>query len=145
MLWKVNILSSQIKDKFAPVEITKANILKDHAVERFTFGLQMLSKLCHLEQVLNQFHYALSVCTPEIFLKIGTLQPEMSAHERALDFYIELLRKDQLDENVPIDTIEKCDNYFSQIYPMHLQLEDLRDHTQVLTDSMKTYNAGEDF
>ena len=41
--------------------------------------------------------------------RMGTLYPEMSVHEKAgLDFYIDLLRKSQLDENVPIDNAEKC-------------------------------------
>ena len=142
MLWKINILSSQIKDKFSPVEITKANILKDHVVERFTFGSHMLLKLSSLELTLNQFHTALNCCNPESFLRMGTLYPEMSVHERAVDFYIELLRKDQLDENVPIETIEKSLTYFQQIFPLHLgQDPNLVNHGQVLSDSLKTYNA----
>ncbi len=142
MLWKVNILSSQIKDKFSPVEITKANILKDHVVERFTFGSHMLLKLSSLELTLNQFHTALNCCPAEAFLRMGTLYPEMSVHERAVDFYIELLRKDQLDENVPIETIEKSLTYFQQIFPLHLgQDANLVNHGQVLNDSLKTYNA----
>ena len=145
MLWKVNILSSQIKDKFSPVEITKANVFKNHEVERFTFGGHMILKLSSLELTLNQFHHALNSCSPETFLKMGTLYPEMSAHERAVDFYIELLRKDQLDENVPIETIEKCMNYFQQIYPLYLGQPGLLDHGQVLADCLKSYHAGKDF
>ena len=142
MLWKVNILSSQIKDKFSPVEISKANILKDHVVERFTFGSHMLLKLSSLELTLNQYHTALNCCSAEAFLRMGTLYPEMSAHERAVDFYIELLRKDQLDENVPIETIEKSLTYFQQIFPLHLGQDfNLVNHGQVLNDSLKTYNA----
>ena len=42
-------------------------------------------------------------------------------HEKSgLDFYIELLRKSQLDENVPIENAEKCLQYFQHIYPLHL-------------------------
>ena len=45
----------------------------------------------------------------ELHSRMGTLYPEMSVHEKAgLDFYIDLLRKSQLDENVPIDNAEKC-------------------------------------
>ena len=45
---------------------------------------------------LHQYNHALNTCSPEVFLKIGTLFPEMSAHEKSVDFYIELLRKDQV-------------------------------------------------
>ena len=73
---------------------------------------------------------------------MGTLYPEMSAHERAVDFYIELLRKDQLDENVPIETIEKCLNYFQHIYPLHMGQSGLLNYGQVLADCLKSYHAG---
>jgi dynactin 1 len=83
MTWKVNILSNQIKDKFSTVtEITKANVLKGHEVERFTFGCHMMLKLSCLEAILNQFEAALRTCSPETFLRMGTLFPEMSVHER---------------------------------------------------------------
>ena len=55
MLWKVTILSCQIKDKFTEVQVSKQNVIKDHEVERFTFGSHMQLKLSNLEMTLNQF------------------------------------------------------------------------------------------
>ena len=39
---------------------------------------------------------ALNKCSVEVYKKVGMLYPEMSVHERSLDFLIELLHKDQL-------------------------------------------------
>lgn len=39
---------------------------------------------------------ALKTCNIDLFLKIGTLLPEMAAHEKSLDYFIDLLRKDQV-------------------------------------------------
>lgn len=43
---------------------------------------------------------------------MGTLYPEMSVHERSLDFLIELLHKDQLDETVNVEPLTKAIKYY---------------------------------
>ncbi len=42
----------------------------------------------------------------------------------------------QLDENVPLDNVEKSLNYFQQIYPMHLGNEKI-DHAKLLNNHIK--------
>lgn len=39
---------------------------------------------------------ALDTCSVELLLKVGTLLPELAVHEKSIDFFIELLRKDQV-------------------------------------------------
>ena len=51
---------------------------------------------------------------------MGTLYPEMSVHEKGVDFYIDLLHKGQLDENVPLTNLEKTVSYLDTIFPLHL-------------------------
>lgn len=85
---------------------------------------------------LNEFSSAMSTCSPETFLRVGTLYPEMCVHERAVDFYIDLLRKNQLDETVPIDNLEKGLQYFQNIYPLHLGSEKI-DHPTFLRSHLK--------
>lgn len=145
MSWKVSILVTQIKEKFVSSDlvIDKSTLLKGHAVERYTFGSHMLHKLHCLTAVLKQYETALNTCGTQTFLKIGTLHPEMAAHEKAVDFYIDLLRKDQLDENVPLDNMERCLHYFMQIYPLHLNEEKL-DHGSYLADSLRAYSSAAD-
>ena len=143
IIWKVSILQGQIKDKFVgqeEVTIDKNALLKGHCVERFAFGNQMMFYLHCLTTALHQYDFALSTCSPETFLRIGTLFPEMSAHEKAVDFYIELLRKDQLDENIPLESIEKCLHYFQSVYPLHLAEEKV-DCTNHLANNLKVLNA----
>ena len=147
MIWKANILLSQLKEKFIMAAdvppIDKESLLKNnHAIDRYAFGGLMIHQLNQMASVLYNYHYALSTCSPATFLRVGTLYPEMSAHEKAgLDFFIELLRKDQLDENVPTEAVEKCIHYFQQVYPMHLA-EDVRmDHTNVLANHLKSLQS----
>ena len=137
MMWKADILISQLKENFsAPETIDKSTLLKGHDVDKYTFGTLLQSYLESLVAQLQQFSSALATCTPEIFLKMGTLYPEMSVHERSVDFYIDLLRKNQLDENAPIDAVEKSLNYFQHIYPLHLGTQKL-DHPSFLSTHVK--------
>lgn len=55
---------------------------------------------------------ALNRCSVEVYKKVGTLYPEMSVHERSLDFLIELLHKDQLDETVNVEPLTKAIKYY---------------------------------
>ena len=43
---------------------------------------------------------ALSTCSVELLLKIGTLLPELAVHEKVVDQFIQLLRKDQVTSRV---------------------------------------------
>lgn len=38
----------------------------------------------------------MKTCSVELLLKISTLVPEMAIHEKALDYFIDMLRKDQV-------------------------------------------------
>lgn len=44
--------------------------------------------------------------------KIAIQQLEMSAHEKHLDQYFELLKQNRLDENTSVENIERASNYF---------------------------------
>lgn len=43
---------------------------------------------------------------------MGTLHSEMSFHERSLDYFIDLLHKDQLDETVQVEPLTKTIKYY---------------------------------
>lgn len=55
---------------------------------------------------------ALSQCDVEVYKRMGTLYSEMSVHERSLDFLIDLLHKDQLDETVQVESLTKAIKYY---------------------------------
>lgn len=55
---------------------------------------------------------ALSQCSVNVYKKVGSLYPEMSVHERSLDFLIDLLHRDQLDETVRVEPLTKAIKYY---------------------------------
>nr|CAD7194602.1 unnamed protein product [Timema douglasi] len=142
MLWKVDILLSQVRDKFPEVErIDRAAIIRGHTVEQFTFKSRLSHFIYALQATLHQFLFGLNSCSPEGLLKVGANFPEMAIQEKAVDVFVELLRKDQLDENVPTEALEKCVGYFSYMYPLLLGSETRINQTHLLGDTARALSA----
>lgn len=141
MITKAEILASQIKEKFPlPENISKDTVLKTHKIDQYSFANRLMYQLYFLQSLLHQYVSALNNCSVELFMKIGTLYMEMAVQEKALDFYIDLLRKDQLDENVNLDALTKSVMYFYTLYSVHLASEKT-DCSVLMGDHMKLIGA----
>ncbi|XP_076242224.1 dynactin subunit 1 isoform X2 [Calliopsis andreniformis] len=117
VIQKTEILMSQVRDKYRSLDkIDKAAVVKGHSVAQYAFRSRLCAYMYALQTYLGCFESALKVCTPETLLATGAVYPEMAAQEKSLDFLIELAKKDQLDENVPMDAIEKCCGYFCTMF-----------------------------
>lgn len=65
----------------------------------------------------------LGQCDVEVYKRMGTLYSEMSVHERSLDFLIDLLHKDQLDETVLVEPLTKAIKYYQVRTHTHGRLD----------------------
>lgn len=54
----------------------------------------------------------LDSCEVQLYRQMGGLRDDLTIHERALDILIELMKKEQLDESVPLHGVEKAINHF---------------------------------
>ncbi|ESP00448.1 hypothetical protein LOTGIDRAFT_225833 [Lottia gigantea] len=135
---KSDLLASQIKVKFDLGEkaIERPDVLKSQRAEQISFANHLILLLNILQATMKQYESALNNCSVELFTKVGTLLPEMSAHEKSVDYFIDLLRKDQLDETVSLDLLEKSIGFFSQLYSVHL-VNEKTDCTSLLSDNVK--------
>ncbi|CAG2186819.1 DCTN1 [Mytilus edulis] len=142
IIGKAEMLSSQVKEKFELTEgINRETVLKSHKAEQSSFGNNVILMLSTLQAILRQYESALNTCSTDLLLKIGTLLPEMNAHEKSMDYFVELLRKDTLDETVSLDLLEKSIAYFQQLYTVHLSSEKV-DCTSMMADKIRmTTNA----
>lgn len=121
LLWKCEVLLSQVRDKFPAVQsVDRTSLTSGHTVQQFASRCFLAMHIHNLQAILRQFMYSLNTCSPETLLKVGSAHPEMAMQEKALDSYIELLKLDQLDENVNTDTLEKCVGYFNATHPLYL-------------------------
>ena len=69
---------------------------------------------------ISDFVYsALDTCDVKLLLKIGTLLPELAAQEKTVDGFIEMLRKDLLDENIALEPIYKIIVYYQVLFDQY--------------------------
>ncbi|XP_039993984.1 dynactin subunit 1 isoform X3 [Xiphias gladius] len=146
LICKAELISRQAQEKFDLNEncVERAG-LKGAVGEQLSFAAGLVYSLSLLQATHHKYEQALAQCSVDVYKKIGSLYPEMSVHERSLDFLIDLLHKDQLDETVNVEPLTKAIKYYQHLYSIHLadQNEDctvqLADHirfTQSALDCM---------
>ncbi|XP_041820999.1 dynactin subunit 1-like isoform X1 [Chelmon rostratus] len=129
LICKAELISKQAQEKFdLNGDLTKGMGLRGPPGEQRSFASGLVYSLSLLQATLHKYEQALNTCSVEIFKRMGTLYSEMSFHERSLDYFIDLLHKDQLDETVQVEPLTKAIKYYQQLYSVHLA-----DHTEDCT------------
>ncbi|KAJ8686968.1 hypothetical protein QAD02_022762 [Eretmocerus hayati] len=142
LIQKTEIVISQVRDKYKTVEkIDRATVVKGHAVAQGSFKARLCSHMHALQTALGSFESALSVCNPDCMLKVASVYPEMTAQEKSIDFLIDLAKRDQLDENVPLEAVEKCCAYFSTIYAIYFGEEDLTNQARLVVNGTRCLDS----
>ncbi|XP_061649789.1 dynactin subunit 1 isoform X4 [Phyllopteryx taeniolatus] len=137
LVCKAELISKQAQEKFDLNEnCAERSGLRGSAGEQLSFAGGLVYSLSLLRATLHKYEQALSQCGVEVYKKIGSLYSEMSVHERSLDFLIELLHKDQLDETVNVEVLTKAIKYYQQLYGVHLS-EQSEDCTLQLADHIR--------
>lgn len=137
LICKAELIRKQAQEKFDLSEnCSERPGLRGAAGEQLSFAAGLVYSLSLLQATLHRYEHALSQCSVDVYKKVGSLYPEMSAHERSLDFLIELLHKDQLDETVNVEPLTKAIKYYQHLYSIHLA-EQPEDSTMQLADHIK--------
>nr|XP_056711173.1 dynactin subunit 1 [Euleptes europaea] len=137
LICKAELISKQAQEKFELNEsCTERAGLRGAPGEQLSFAAGLVYSLLLLQATLHKYEQALNKCSVEVYKKVGMLYPEMSVHERSLDFLIELLHKDQLDETVNVEPLTKAIKYYQHLYSIHLA-DQAEDCTMQLADHIK--------
>uniref|UniRef100_A0A3P8S7M2 Dynactin subunit 1 n=1 Tax=Amphiprion percula TaxID=161767 RepID=A0A3P8S7M2_AMPPE len=137
LICKAELISKQAQEKFDLNEncVERAG-LKGAVGEQLSFAGGLVYSLSLLQATLHKYEQALDQCSVDVYKKIGFLYPEMSVHERSLDFLIDLLHKDQLDETVNVEPLTKAIKYYQHLYSIHL-VDQNEDCTMQLADHIR--------
>ncbi|XP_037334619.2 dynactin subunit 1-like isoform X1 [Pungitius pungitius] len=129
LICKAELISKQAQEKFdLNGNLAQVTGLRGPAGEQRSFASGLVYSLSLLQATLHKYEQALNTCSVEVFKRMGTLYSEMNFHERSLDYFIDLLHKDQLDETVQVEPLTKAIKYYQQLYSVHLA-----DHTEDCT------------
>ncbi|KAG7234601.1 hypothetical protein INR49_002230, partial [Caranx melampygus] len=137
LICKAELISKQAQEKFDLNEncVERAG-LRGAVGEQLSFAAGLVYSLSLLQATLHKYEQALAQCSVDVYKKIGSLYPEMSVHERSLDFLIDLLHKDQLDETVNVEPLTKAIKYYQHLYSIHLADQN-EDCTMQLADHIR--------
>ncbi|XP_018424016.1 PREDICTED: dynactin subunit 1 [Nanorana parkeri] len=136
LICKAELISNQAQEKFELSETSEKTGMRGAVGEQMSFAAGLVYSLSLLQATLHKYEQALNKCSAEVYKKVGTLYQEMSVHERSLDFLIELLHKDQLDETVNVEPLTKAIKYYQHLYSIHLA-DQPEDCTMQLFDHIK--------
>ncbi|XP_075308010.1 dynactin subunit 1-like isoform X1 [Odontesthes bonariensis] len=137
LICKAELISKQAQEKFdLNGNLVQGTGLRGPPGEQRSFASGLVYSLSLLQATLHKYEQALSSCSVEVFKRMGTLYSEMSFHERSLDYFIDLLHKDQLDETVQVELLTKAIKYYQQLYSVHLA-DQTEDCTVQLADHIK--------
>ncbi|KAM4724131.1 dynactin subunit 1 isoform 2-T2 [Anableps anableps] len=137
LIHKAELISKQAQEKFDLNENCMERVgLKGGVGEQLSFAGGLVYSLSLLQATLHKYEQALSQCSVEVYKKVGSLYPEMSVHERSLDFLIDLLHRDQLDETVNVEPLTKAIKYYQHLYSIHLA-DQSEDCTMQLADHIR--------
>ncbi|XP_035206506.1 dynactin subunit 1-like [Stegodyphus dumicola] len=124
MVTKIEILTFKTQSKFpAPEAITKDDVLNSHVIDQYGFVCRLLYQLYFLLLLLNQYASILSNCDLDLFMKLRLFYNDMKVGEKSLDLYFDLLKKENLAENINLDPLIKARKYFQDIYNANLASE----------------------
>ncbi|XP_073330706.1 dynactin subunit 1-like isoform X3 [Pagrus major] len=137
LICKAELISKQAQEKFdLNGNVAQGTGLRGPPGEQRSFASGLVYSLSLLQATLHKYEQALNTCGVEVFKRMGTLYTEMSFHERSLDYFIDLLHKDQLDETVQVEPLTKAIKYYQQLYSVHLA-DQTEDCTVQLADHIK--------
>ncbi|KAF5893236.1 dynactin subunit 1 isoform X3 [Clarias magur] len=137
LICKAELISKQAQEKFDLTESSSQRPGMRGAVgEQLSFAAGLVYSLSLLQATLHKYEYALNQCNVEVYKRVGSLYSEMSVHERSLDFLIDLLHRDQLDETVNVEPLTKAIKYYQHLYSIHLA-EQTENCTMQLADHIK--------
>ncbi|XP_035672851.1 dynactin subunit 1-like isoform X4 [Branchiostoma floridae] len=180
MVCKAQLLADQVRDKHESIEeqlygpdeegeegesqqfeipqggLDRAQVVRSHVGEQLGFANHLIYSLAIFQSILHKYDKALNSCSVELYMKVGTLYPEMAMHERALDHLIDLLKKDQLDETVSMEALNKAIAFYQaardyleaqkrpkHLYSVHL-MNEVVDCTTLLGDHLRITSAAQD-
>ncbi|XP_019625969.1 PREDICTED: dynactin subunit 1-like isoform X21 [Branchiostoma belcheri] len=145
MVCKAQLLADQVRDKFEIPQggLDRAQVVRSHVGEQLGFANHLIYSLAIFQSILHKYDKALNSCSVELYMKVGTLYPEMAQHERALDHLIDLLKKDQLDETVSMEALNKAIAFYQHLYSVHL-MNEVVDCTTLLGDHLRITSAAQD-
>lgn len=142
--FKADFLRNELRDKF---DISAC--LEDSAEvtgtkgEQANFAANLMYTISTFQSYIKQFERGLSECSSGAFDRVANTFTELASHEKALDDLIDFLRKDQLDDTIPMGALKKAISNYAMMVRFHFSHEAVS-CSDFLQDHLETLKSGSD-
>ncbi|KAK5978578.1 hypothetical protein GCK32_004969 [Trichostrongylus colubriformis] len=122
---KAKLLTKLIAERFpgVPGGTRREHVTKSHKAEHWAHSARIAYMMNALVAVCGQFESALGNISLEDLSRLAQLQPEMTAQERVIDGYLELLKQSRLDAETSLENMEKVVTYFQNVLSVNVSAD----------------------
>uniref|UniRef100_A0A914E1V4 Dynactin subunit 1 n=1 Tax=Acrobeloides nanus TaxID=290746 RepID=A0A914E1V4_9BILA len=140
---KAGNLIKLLGQKYPPVPggMRREHITKSHRAEQWAHVSKFTYTLQSLIGITKKFESSIQQCSVERLSKIAIQQLEMSAQEKHIDQYFELLKQNRLDENTSVENIERASNYFQKIFSVNMSADSF-DTNEAMKNTILQFQNG---
>ncbi|XP_065071441.1 dynactin subunit 1-like [Rhopilema esculentum] len=140
--FKTELLSNQLREKHDIGEIVDdGQPLKGSRGDLLSHATQMTMLLYLYQKIIAEYTRAAGSCDVSVFTRIAAQYPELAADEKYIDHYLNLLTKDELDDTVSLEPLEKAVKHFTALYSLHLGNFEIS-QTEFLNDAIRIISSG---
>ncbi|CAF0807877.1 unnamed protein product [Brachionus calyciflorus] len=132
---KCDLILNHFKEKINKIN-SNENASKSNLNGQLGFFYDLSVFSSRLKLLCNKFDYILNSCDLKVFLNIGTMYDDFNINEKQIDSIIDLIQRNQLDENISTDGIDKMSVLFQNIINNHLK-DEKYDHNAYLEDLVR--------
>ncbi|KRZ18675.1 Dynactin subunit 1 [Trichinella zimbabwensis] len=139
LIEKTKLLIEYVNGIFprVPQGVQREHLFLSHKGEQWSYSLKFIYYLYCLISVLRKCENALNRCSVERLNKVAQLRSEITAQERLLSYYFNLLKDNNLDENTSLRNMEKLLAFFKQFCETNYTAEQF-DSNAVLIDMLSS-------
>ncbi|XP_075680207.1 LOW QUALITY PROTEIN: dynactin subunit 1-like [Dermatophagoides pteronyssinus] len=141
----MSITPESIVREFFDGDNNRIQVESSDKLKQQIFAKHLVYLLTSIRSTLDKYQDILAKCDTELFMKLGSLYPELAGHEKNVDNFVNLLREDKLDETVSLDSLEKILNYLHSLYNIYIastNLESVDNHNKFLNDLIDVLRTG---
>eukprot|EP00794_Sanderia_malayensis_P005248 gene5248-5912_t len=140
--FKTELLIGQIREKHEIGDVVDSGeALKGSQGDQISHSTQLTMLLLGFQKIVGEYLRAVKTCEVTVFTRASSQYPELAADEKYIDYYIQLLSRDQLDDTVSLEPLEKVIKHYKILYSLHLGAHPLSE-TEYLWDAIKIINSG---
>ncbi|CAF0773828.1 unnamed protein product [Adineta ricciae] len=121
---KCEVLMNETLKKVQRIDqVIADDVLRSHRAEQWSFTCKILQSLAIFAMILTKYNNVLEICNSTMLRQLANSYHDLLSHEKAIDFLLELLQKDQLYDSITLNTLDKTIRFYEHIYNSHLDEE----------------------